>query len=236
MASETGTKSEQEIKGMTKPGLVSYCISLQKQHNIITENISLTASLADLNTKMLNYESFVNDSKNKSEGDVSSPDIDKRFVVKNWFNPTASIQGEIRLRSLELIHLLRMICWKIKRSRFSKHWSIHRIQLNISMPLFMDGERTILNFVNRKSAIALLKQGKQLASFDEYNKKVYLNESLCPYYRYMHGKCKELWKNGTLFQFWVFNGSVRYCLQEHEHVCKVCHLDDLEKVFGVFSK
>ena len=95
-----------------------------------------------------------------------------------------------------------------------------------------DKKRTIVKFVNRKSVTKILNNRKNLASIEKYKKKMYINESLCPHYRYLYGMCKKLWIEKRLLQFWVSNGTVRYRLSEHGHFTIVRHIKELEDAFG----
>ena len=56
--------------------------------------------------------------------------------------------------------------------------------------------RVIVKFVNRKLAESILSKKFTLSSTDfsrlNINNKVYVNPSLCPYYRYLWGRCKDL--------------------------------------------
>ena len=62
--------------------------------------------------------------------------------------------------------------------------------------------------------------------------RCYINESLCPHFRMIHGKLKSLYKQSKIFSFWVSNGSVRYRTNEYGNTTKVDHVDDLTEVFG----
>ena len=101
-----------------------------------------------------------------------------------------------------------------------------------------DKKRTIVKFVNRKSAFQALQKRLTLKDLDKSvlnmpsDTVIYLNESLCPYYRMLHGKCKMLWQQNKIFSFWVSNGNVRYRLREHGNFATVEHLEDLQKSFG----
>ena len=57
-------------------------------------------------------------------------------------------------------------------------------------------KRVIVKFVNRKHAESILTKKLTLSSTDfsrlNINNKVYVNPSLCPYYRYISGRCKDL--------------------------------------------
>ena len=57
-------------------------------------------------------------------------------------------------------------------------------------------KRVIVKFVNRKHSEALLRDKKRISSksFSHLNvpNKIFISVSLCPYYRYIWGKCKDL--------------------------------------------
>ena len=60
--------------------------------------------------------------------------------------------------------------------------------------------------------------------------KIYINESLCPYYKKLWTKCKKLWDAKRILSFWVSNGSIRVKLV-NENVSIITHDCDLEKLF-----
>ena len=60
--------------------------------------------------------------------------------------------------------------------------------------------------------------------------KIYINESLCPYYKKLWTKCKKLWDAKRILSFWVSNGSIRVKLI-NENVSIITHKGDLEKLF-----
>ena len=60
--------------------------------------------------------------------------------------------------------------------------------------------------------------------------KVFINESLCLYYKKLWPKCKSLWSAGHISAFWVRNGSLRIKLSNGS-VSIITHDCDLEKLF-----
>ena len=77
--------------------------------------------------------------------------------------------------------------------------------INICKELGIDVEtRDIeqVKFVNRENAEALLKDKKRIngKTFGHLHvtNKIFVSVSLCPYYRYNWGKCKDLQKQGKL--------------------------------------
>ena len=229
-------KSDNEIKLMEKNALVDFCIELQKKHDVVVaENVSLKSLLTDLSTKVQKLEHAVEELKNKEPNNSSVTDnnrlygLEKLVHANNQYTRRDSIEisgidTSVKDEHLEekCIELFENIGKTIKPEQIQ---ACHRLY---------DGKRCIVKFVNRKSAFDILKLRGELAENIDYKKKVYINESLCPYYRYLYGKCKELWKSKKIVKFWVSNGSVRYRLNENGHPHKVEHIADLENVFGTF--
>ena len=61
--------------------------------------------------------------------------------------------------------------------------------------------------------------------------KIYINESLCPYYKKLWTKCRKLWDAKRILSFWVSNGSIRVKLV-NENVSIITHDCDLDKLFA----
>ena len=60
---------------------------------------------------------------------------------------------------------------------------------------------------------------------------VYINDSLCFYYKKLWSKCKKLWSNKFIFGYWVSNGSIKIRISERSPVKVISHIVDLEKLF-----
>ena len=60
--------------------------------------------------------------------------------------------------------------------------------------------------------------------------KIYINESLCPYYKNFWTKCRKLWDAKQILSFWVSNGSIRVKLV-NENLSIITHDCDLVKLF-----
>ena len=55
--------------------------------------------------------------------------------------------------------------------------------------------------------------------------KIYINESLSKYYKYLWWKCKFLQTRGSIQSFWETNGSIRIRHQNDE-ITYVTHIED----------
>ena len=105
-------------------------------------------------------------------------------------------------------------------------------------------KRTIVRFVNRKICDLLHSRKKNLN--DKHNKsvkqklrniglnqgKVYINNNLCPYNKFLWGKCKQLHTDSIIDRFWVFNGHLFVADNEHDKKgTKIYHFHTLQKKY-----
>ena len=60
---------------------------------------------------------------------------------------------------------------------------------------------------------------------------VFINDSLCSYYKMPWSTCKKLSSNKSIDAFWVSNGSIRLKIGENDWVDIITHLSDLEELF-----
>ena len=97
-------------------------------------------------------------------------------------------------------------------------------------------KKVIIKLSKRKDVTRVMNNKKKLKSMKPQNIglpsgcKVYINESLCKYYKYLWWKCKLLQTRGSIQSFWVTNGSIRIRHQNDE-VTSVTHIEDLERHF-----
>ena len=61
--------------------------------------------------------------------------------------------------------------------------------------------------------------------------KLYINESLCPYYRGLWNQCNKLWNKCKLLASITVNGLVRVKLQENGLYNIITHIDDIKEIF-----
>lgn len=87
----------------------------------------------------------------------------------------------------------------------------------------------------RKNADKIHRTQKKLNGLDlpsnAINLAVFIYDSLCLYFKNLLAKCKNLWLNKFIHDFWTSNGSIRLKLIETGNVHVITHVDDLEELF-----
>ena len=92
-------------------------------------------------------------------------------------------------------------------------------------------KRVIVKYVNWKYAEAMLKDKKRISgkNFGHLNvtNKLFVSVSLCPYYRYIWGKCKDLQRQGKVHH--VFHVGNIFCIKllENGSPVKLHHISDI---------
>ena len=69
-------------------------------------------------------------------------------------------------------------------------------------------------------------EGMNLSSLG-INSTVYINDSLCTYYKMWWGKCSKLLLNKFIYSFWVTNGTIKLKTVENGRVYAITHRNDL---------
>ena len=84
-------------------------------------------------------------------------------------------------------------------------------------------KRVIVKFVNRKHSEVMLQHKKDI----NQKSKVFVSHSLCPYYRFVWGKCKELQRKGRINQVFCLGAVVTVRITENSPAIKILHEKDL---------
>ena len=91
-------------------------------------------------------------------------------------------------------------------------------------------ECVTVKFLRRKDCQQVLSVKKDL-DLPNTTIKLYLDDSLCPYYRILWSKSKALFTMGKIHSYFISNGSVKIRLQEKEPSIPITHTADFEKYF-----
>ena len=96
-------------------------------------------------------------------------------------------------------------------------------------------KKVIIKISRRKDADKIRRAKKKLKGLNfssiGINLAVYINDSLCRYYKDLWAKCKKLWLNKFIHGFCTSNGSIRSKLTETGNVRVITHDADLEELF-----
>ena len=182
---------------------------------ISLENSKLRSELViTQNVNTMLEEKIINLEKNQANGEQYSkrnnvelsgipnriPDEDLDYIVINICKES---EIDVEVRDIEQCHRLPLS----RNSRSHNKW-------------------VIVKFVNRKNAEALLKDKKRISSKSfgrlHVTKKNFVSISLCPYYRYNWGKCKDLQKQGKLP-----DGLICIKLSENGSPVKLLYINDI---------
>ena len=60
---------------------------------------------------------------------------------------------------------------------------------------------------------------------------IFINESLCSYYKMLWNKWKKLWEKKLIYTYFTSNGNIRYRIRENGNVNTVTHITDFKKNF-----
>ena len=99
-----------------------------------------------------------------------------------------------------------------------------------------DSERTIVKFNKRKDCQQVIRAKKDLKNmtFTDIDLPVgttlYLNESLCSYYRWLLSNCKKLRNANIIHSFFTVNGTVKVKVSEGDKPRTITHLEDLKNI------
>ena len=100
-----------------------------------------------------------------------------------------------------------------------------------------DKDRTIVKFTNRKDCLRILRGKRQLKSLDPAavdlpeGTKIFVNESLSPYYRGIWNKCKKLRDKQKVHQYYTVNGLICLRIEEFGQAKIITHMVDLQNLF-----
>ena len=85
----------------------------------------------------------------------------------------------------------------------------------------------------------ILQRKKKLKSVDiakiglPQGSLVFINQSLCSYYKYLWSLYKRLHSKKLIHSFWVCCGNVNLKVRENTPMLLLSHVSDLEKHFGI---
>ena len=202
----SGTQTEAALNKLTKPELVQ--LLLKTEATLGSQMTDLSKKIKDTLTHLKKLEADIAVVRTVNDALVGR-------VVKTerqcWENAQYSRRDTLEIVGIpnsidnsvleETVRgLFKKIGVKIEKRDVQ---ACHRLK---------EKERTIVEFVNRKDCLQTLMVKKELKSLDSTdldfpeNTKIFMNESLCPYYRGIWNKCKKLRAIQKIRQFYTISG------------------------------
>ena len=223
------------LEKLGKSDLARLVIDYQNKFDTVLNNI--TSELLDLKNKFTKLESDLEISRN-----VNNKLVDQvtRLERKCWENEQYSRRECIEIsgipQSIEQIDLERTVLKvfdKIDAPVDPQNIeACHRLKSDDNGR----SNKVIVKFSKRKDMARIMNKKKFLknANLDgtglPSSTSLFINPSLCSYYKYLWSKYKAVLSGKLISSFWVSNGSVRIKLGD-DTVKSVTHKDDLKVLF-----
>ena len=225
-----------DLKKMTKDEIIgrfmqlqedSKCIvtDLKNQVNSLLESINVVVKRLDMAESSIVVCKKVNDNLS-SKIDNLERDLHRleQYSRRECFEfvgiPSSVRQDDLQDKVIGVLEMAGVACSSDDIE------ACHRIKKN----------RTIVKFSSRRMSSKVLQVKKTLKDknfsnlgFSE-NTAIFINESLCPYYRGLWNKCKTLKENNKIHSFWTSNGTIRFKKRENDIPTSVYHDVELEEL------
>ena len=101
-----------------------------------------------------------------------------------------------------------------------------------------NNDRVIVKFLRRKDCDQVLSVKRDLRKVKlkdiglRGNNSIFINPSLCPYYRMLWSKSKRLLDLGKINNFYVSSGKIKIRIQENSKPLAITHVKDFKKYFA----
>ena len=197
--------TENTLKDLKKKNLFALILNLQNQREKLTEKF------CDRLDTLSNTDENV-----PSKLDlVDSSLVVTKIVNNNLLNRIATLERSLHVQEqYSKRECLKIVGISISIDDKNLQSTVCNILNEIDVPFGpkgledyhrIKGDRTNVKFSSRRKSSEVLRKNKKLKNIDgskfDFNAgvKLYINESLCPYYRGLWGKCKKLWLNKVIF-------------------------------------
>ena len=220
--------SEESLNKLTKPELIALSMNLQEKNESIQHDVK--DKVRELKECVKKIEGELALSKNISEL------LSDRLVNMErqyWADSQHSTREYVEVAGIpqsvpasDLERILKKVGMEVPAKDID---ACHRIGKQ---------GRIIVKFLRRKDCQQVLGVKKDIQKITANDLalpstaiKLYLNESLCPYYRILWSKSKALFTMGKIHSYFISNGSVKIRLQEKGPSIPITHIADFEKYF-----
>ena len=230
--------TEESLNKLSKTDLVALAVNLQDKMETMKSNLNekvsnLTEEVQKLNT---NFELLKSDF---SATRIENNSLNERLIALErqcWANAQYS-----RRECLEITGIPSSVSDKDLEEVVCK--AITKAGVDITADDIEDCHhvgnkgQTIIKFGKRKVSRQVLSVRKDLnkvkmSDIDLTGQStLYINQSLCPYYRMLWSKTKTLYQKGKIDSFYVSNGNIKIRLQENARPITISHTHDFIKYF-----
>ena len=235
--------SQSQLDKLNKHGIIQYTLDIQVKYN---ENLNLNEKLEKALNDIAAIQKTVDDLRIHNEQLESTLAVSKKVNdellkrIESLERQTNSNSQYSRRECLEISGIPKNV------SDESLEGKVCEILCDIGVGISGDrieachrlkNDRTIVKLANRKDCINTLKNRKNLQKADmtklgfNEDDRIYINESLCPEYRFLFWKCRLLAGVNKIHSYWTFNGAIKIKLSEDGRIYAITHVKDLEKLF-----
>ena len=222
----TGVYTEDTLKALNKTQLIGLFLKMLDQTN--STIVSLTAEMKDLNSSFKKLESEVQILKTANNNLLKQVENNERQCWEN--------AQYLQCECVEVIGIPKTV-----ESKDLEH-TMCKVLNSIGFDIEEDRIEACRWLTKSDHAIVKFSQGKDLCikkglkglnptnlGFPQ-GTKIYLNDSLCPYYRGLWNECKKLWNN-KIYSYLTVNGTVRIKQVENGPNKSITHINNLRALF-----
>ena len=222
----TGVYTEDTLKALNKTQLIGLFLKMLDQTN--STIVSLTAEMKDLNSSFKKLESEVQILKTVNNNLLKQVENNERQCWEN--------AQYLQCECVEVIGIPKTV-----ESKDLEH-TMCKVLNSIGFDIEEDRIEACRWLTKSDHAIVKFSQGKDLCikkglkglnptnlGFPQ-GTKIYLNDSLCPYYRGLWNECKKLWNN-KIYSYLTVNGTVRIKQAENGPNKSITHINNLRALF-----
>ena len=165
--------------------------------------------------------------------------VDKDAKDEDKFNDNfAKFQAELVVTKRVNSELCKRIVTMERKCRANSQYSRKECLEVVGIPrLGENNDRVIVKFIRRKGCKQIVKVKKALRDLIMDNldlpigRKIYINQSLCPYYRIFWSKARRLKNIDSIDNFYISSGTIKIRVTENSSPITITHLDDFKVHF-----
>lgn len=217
-----------QLEKLSKPDLIDHILknSITKEFiSNLESRIAVSEKVTDLlskKVKQLEKDLYTSQQYSRREclEIAGIPEVDDSTLTSYSFNGSTNLNGEDKV-----CDLLSNIGVKIDPN--SDIQACHRIK----------NRKIIVKFSNRKTVHQIFVNKKKLKTLDSSDLKfkpsgkIFINESLCPHFRKLLGRCIRLNKAHKIHRYKTVNGFLHVQVNQNGNFKKLEHEDDLKEMF-----